>query len=232
MRLQVKAAKERRQEDNEEKQRQRRQGDDEEKRREKENERITAAKKYASACSSEDNIYNYSSQIDFKDFIYLLYMKILYYLPAFGNPAIDIKYEILNHNISYIYNQIKTPLDMCINFYTPSPQLITNIQNNNCINKLFVHEKKGVLTELFLTNPHHSHINKYDYILFIFDDIKIVNIDIMKMIEIKEKHNFEILSPKIIKSSHLFMRDLSEGVSVNNFLEVYLLLIVVKVCKS
>ena len=155
-------------------------------------------------------------------------MKILYYIPAFGNPNADIKYKILNHNISYIYDQIKKPFDICINFYTHSPDVIINIQKNPFINKLLVYEKKGVLTELFLTNPHNSLIKEYDYILFILDDVRIVNMDIMKMIEIKENNNFEILSPKIIKSTWSFMNNLSQGVSVNNFLEVYLLLLTPK----
>ena len=155
-------------------------------------------------------------------------MKILYYIPAFGNPDTDIKYEILNHNISYIYDQIKKPFDVCINFYTHSSDVITGIQKNQCINKLLVYEKKGVLTELFLTNPNNSLIKEYDYIFFILDDVKIINMDIMKMIEIKEHNNFEILSPKIIKSTHTFMNNLSQGVSVNNFLEVYLLLLTPK----
>ena len=152
-------------------------------------------------------------------------MKLLYYIPAFGNPNSNIKYEILNHNISYIYNQIKNKFDICINFYNLSPIVIFNIKKNSCINKLFVHEKKGVLTELFLTNPYNSHIKEYDYIFFIFDHVKIVNIDIMEMIKIKKKYNFQILSPKIIKSTHKYMNKISKGISINNFLEVYLLLL-------
>lgn len=155
-------------------------------------------------------------------------MKILYYIPAFGMNNIDVKHDILNHNISYIYNQIKAPFDLCINFYTPSPNVINSIKYNNCINKLFIYEKKGVLTELFLTNPNNTYVNEYDYIFFILDDVKITNIDIMKMIEIKKKYNFEILSPKIIKSTHRFMNHFTRGVSVNNFLEVYMLFLTPK----
>ena len=155
-------------------------------------------------------------------------MKILYYIPAYGNPNAMIKYKILNHNISYIYDQIKKPFDICINFYTHSPYVITSIQKNHCINKLLVYEKKGVLTELFLTNPYNSLIKEYDYIFFILDDVRIVNMDILKMIEIKENNNLEILSPKIMKSTHSFMNNLSQGVSVNNFLEIYLLLLTPK----
>ena len=44
------------------------------------------------------------------------------------------------------------------------------------------------------------------------------------MKEIKEKYNIEILSPKVLKSTHDFMNKHS-GLTINNFLEVYLLLL-------
>ena len=148
-------------------------------------------------------------------------MKLLYYIPAYGKPNLNIKFEILEHNINYISDQIEQSIDLCINFYSPSQEIIKNLKKNKKINKLYVYEKKGVLTELFLTNPNNSKIKDYDYILFILDDVKIININIRKMIEIKNNNKFEILSPKIIKSTHSFMNNFSEGISINNFLEVY-----------
>lgn len=152
-------------------------------------------------------------------------MKLLYYIPSFGEPNLKLKVSILEHNIEYIYNQNKEPIDICINLYTSSPETIRNLECNKYINKVFIYEKKGVLTELFLTNPNNSIVQEYDYILFIFDDIKIINIDIMKMIEIKKKYNFELLSPKILKATHRFMNLHNCGVSVNNCLELYFLLL-------
>lgn len=151
-------------------------------------------------------------------------MKLLYYIPSFGEPNLKVKVSILQHNIKYIYNQNKEPIDICINLYTSSPETIRNLECNKYINKLFVYEKKGVLTELFLTNPNNSIVKDYDYIFFIFDDIKIRNINIMKMIEIKKKYNFELLSPKILKATHRFMSLYDNGISINNFLEIYFLL--------
>ena len=92
------------------------------------------------------------------------------------------------------------------------------------INNFYIYEKKGVLTELFLTNPNNEHINCYDYIFFILDDVKILNVDIIKMIEVKKKYNIEIMSTKILKSSHKFMHTHND-LTINNFLEVYLLLL-------
>lgn len=152
-------------------------------------------------------------------------MKLLYYIAALGEPNLNIKCNILQHNIKYIYNYLKQSIDLCINFYTTSPEIIENLKKNKYINKIFIYEKKGVLTELFLTNPHNSIIKEYDYILFILDDVKIVNINIMEMIKIKKKNNLEMISPKVIKSSHSFMNLYSTGLSINNFLEVYFLLL-------
>lgn len=152
-------------------------------------------------------------------------MKLLYYIPGFGEPNLKLKVSILEHNIEYIYNQNKEPIDICINLYTSSSEIIRNLECNKYINKVFVYEKKGVLTELFLTNPNNSIVQEYDYILFIFDDIKIININIMKMIEIKKKYNFELLSPKILKATHRFMNLYNNGISINNCLEVYFILL-------
>ena len=152
-----------------------------------------------------------------------LKMNLLYYIPAFGDPDLEKKYEILLHNINYIYNNINQEFDVCINFYTICDDIKNNLQSLNFINKLHIYEKNGVLTELFLTNPFNKHISNYDYIIFGLDDVKIENIDIKNMIEIKNKYNIEILSPKILNSTHNFMNNHSD-LTINNFLEIYLLL--------
>ena len=85
-------------------------------------------------------------------------------------------------------------------------------------------KKKGILTELFLTNPNNIHISNYDYILFIMDDVKIIYMDILAMIDIKKQNNIDILSPKITHSTHAYMNE-NSGLIITNFLEVYLLLV-------
>ena len=80
------------------------------------------------------------------------------------------------------------------------------------------------MTELFLTNPYNNHIQNYDYIIFILDDVRILNIDLLDMIKIKKKHGIKLLSPKVIKSTHSFMNEY-ENLTINNFLEIYFLLL-------
>jgi hypothetical protein len=125
-------------------------------------------------------------------------MKLLYYIAAFGKPNIEEKYEILIHNLNYIYNNINQSFDVCINFYSICDNIKINLSSINYINKLYFYEKSGILTELFLTNPDNVYIELYDYIIFILDDVKILNIDLKNMIEIKEKYNIDILSPKVL----------------------------------
>ena len=131
-------------------------------------------------------------------------MKLLYYLPAFGNNNLEIKYNILIHNLYYIYNKINKPFDICINFYTISDDIKVKLKSLSFINELYIYEKEGgILTELFLTNPYNIYISNYDYVLFVLDDVKIMDLDLKNMIEIKEKYNIEILSPKILKSTNV-----------------------------
>ena len=155
-------------------------------------------------------------------------MKLLYYIASIGGPNLEVKINTLIHNINYIYNNINNKFDIIINCYEEDDMIIQNILNNikqlNIINETFVYKKKGVLTELFLTNPHNNILTNYDYILFILDDVKIINLNIPHVIELKELHNIEIVSPKIIKSSHAFM-NVYDNITINNFVEVYLLLL-------
>jgi len=151
-------------------------------------------------------------------------MKLLYYLPAFGKSNIDTKTNILIHNLEYIYYNTNEHFDVCVNFYTICEDVKEKVTALPFINNLYVYEKEGVLTELFLTSPNNGYIALYDYMLFVLDDVQLIDFDIKKMIEIKEKYNIEILSPKIINSTHSFMHE-NTGLTINNFLEVYLLLV-------
>jgi hypothetical protein len=151
-------------------------------------------------------------------------MKFLYYLAAFGADNVHIKYDILLHNLNYIYNNIKEKFSIVINFYTISNEIKAAIRQLNFIENTYFYEKVGILTELFLTNPYNNEIYNYDYILFTLDDVKIINIDILNMIEIKKKHKIQILSPKIINSTHPFMY-IYDNLTIHNFLEVYMLLL-------
>ena len=151
-------------------------------------------------------------------------MKLLYYIPAFGKNNLDVKYNILVHNLNYIYDNIKESFDISINFYTYCDEIKKNLRLLKFINNLYVYEKEGILTELFLTNPNNEKNSLYDYILFVLDDVKLIDINFKKMIKIKKKHKIEFLSIKILKSTHKFMNSY-DCLTINNFLEIYLLLL-------
>ena len=71
-------------------------------------------------------------------------MKLLYYLPAFGQPSIDIKYSILIDNLYYIYNLIHEPFDICINFYTVSDDIKLKIKALHFISQFYIYEKENM----------------------------------------------------------------------------------------
>mgnify|MGYP006129733083 CR=1 FL=1 len=154
-------------------------------------------------------------------------MKLLYYIPAFGNPHLDYKINILIDNLKYLYNNIRINFDILVNIYETDRTLIKKIKYavKQCkfINNKFYNVKKGILAELFLNCEFNKNIDNYDYILFAFDDVKIIHLDINDMIEIKNKYNIQILSTKILNASYGYMFNYDE-LTINNFLEIFLLL--------
>ena len=155
-------------------------------------------------------------------------MRLLYYIACIGKPDLDIKTEILISNLKYIYDDIQCRFDVCINCYETDEGTYTNLQGTvnglGFIDNCYVYVKKGVLTELFLTNPHNKIIDNYDYIMFIMDDVKIFDMKLREMIRIKERMNITAFSPKIINSTYTYMH-IHNDVTINNFLEIYLLLL-------
>lgn len=155
-------------------------------------------------------------------------MRLLYYIACIGNPDLDIKTEILISNLNYIYHDIQCKFDVCINLYETDAVAYTNLisilTRLDFINHYYVYAKRGVLTELFLTNPHNTLADNYDYIMFIMDDVKIFDMKLREMIRIKELLNISVISPKIINSTYKYMH-IHNDVTFNNFLEIYLLLL-------
>lgn len=149
-------------------------------------------------------------------------MKLLYYLIALGDPSLKEKHEILLSNLKTIYNNINQKFSININFYDDSEEIKESIKNLDFIENTYYYNQKGVLTELFLTNPNNKYIEEYDYVLLMLDDVYINEIDINHMIQVKNKYNIDILSPKIINGTHSFM-NCSDYLTINNSLEVYCL---------
>ena len=153
-------------------------------------------------------------------------MKLLYYIPSIGSPNLDIKLETINHNISYLYKQIETQIDIIINIYDEKDKIIENLEKNSNIGNINIYYKKGILAELFLTNMHNYKVKNYDYTIFCFDDVKIENINLNDMIYYKNKYNIQLLSPFIKKSTHKFMYEsLETQIHLTNFLEINFLLL-------
>ena len=156
-------------------------------------------------------------------------MKFLYYLACIGNPKFSFKLKLLESNLNYIYQNINTDFDIIVNLYSVdsgSFELIKEtLSKYKFIKNKYIYQKKGVLTELFLTNIHNNKLENYDYILFILDDVKIINLELKEMIKIKRKYEIKFISPKVLKSTHSWMRLREDDLTINNFLEIYCLLL-------
>jgi hypothetical protein len=155
-------------------------------------------------------------------------MKFLYYLACIGNPDLDDKMRILINNLRYIYDDIKCPFDICVNCYetdeTVYNHIFDKLRSLGFIENCYMHVKRGVLTEVFLTNEYNKLVDNYDYIMFIMDDVKIMDMNLLEMIRIKKLLNISVISPQIIGATYLYMYN-NTGITINNFLEIYLVLL-------
>ena len=150
-------------------------------------------------------------------------MKFLYYLAAIGEPNFKFKKDLLLENLKYIHGSLGENFDLCINCYHEDNNEMDIFKDISFLNTIFIHKKKGMLVELWKSNPYE--VTSYDYIFFMLDDIKILDLDIHKFISIKNKHSIEILSPKVIGATWSFMYAYDNNIALTNALEIYCLLL-------
>lgn len=152
-------------------------------------------------------------------------MKILYYLAGIGGPNYDVKINILVNNINSLYDEIKEPIDMIINMYEYNEDLIKLIKENKKIGESYINLRKGVLVELWKKNGFNNLVKKYDYVLFIYDDVKIKKYSVKENIEKLKRLKLDILSPLVEKATHPFMKiGRKEEIKIMNSLEIYFIL--------
>ena len=133
--------------------------------------------------------------------------ELIYYLAAFGTPNIDNKYNILRHNLNYIYDSINTHFDLFVNLYDNTDfEIFINKHEFPFLNNIIIHRKKGILCELWIDNPYHNVLSNYTHILFILDDVKIHKLDINSLINIKKQYQIEFLSPAVRKATWSYMK--------------------------
>tara|TARA_B100000963_G_scaffold361601_1_gene398038 strand:- start:1710 stop:2426 length:717 start_codon:yes stop_codon:yes gene_type:complete len=151
-------------------------------------------------------------------------MKFIYYLTCIGKPSLNKKLFILYKNLLYIKNNIQQNFSIVVNCYSDHQIINKFLSKFDFLDNIFIHYKEGILTEVWLTNPYNNKLNDYDYILYILDDVAITNININKLINIKNKYKLQLLSPKVKGSTFNYMNSYKE-LTINNAIEVYCLLL-------
>jgi hypothetical protein len=155
-------------------------------------------------------------------------MKLLYYLAAIGKPYFETKIDILTKNLFYIYKDINASFDIIINSYELNVDIshIINKTKFPFLNNIYIHYQTGHLIELWSNNPYHKCIAQYDYILFILDDVEIDNVNIHKLVEIKNTHNLNFISPRVENSTWDYMKlKVSNTLRITNRIEIFCLLL-------
>ena len=113
-------------------------------------------------------------------------LKICYYLAAIGDPYIEEKLNILEHNLYILSKNKDIVVDLAYNLYSfeNKEDNITTDRIKHLLNNIYSYKEKGILAELWLKNP--ITFENYDYIIFILDDVKLSdNFDIETIIQLK-----------------------------------------------
>lgn len=156
-------------------------------------------------------------------------MKFIYYLMCIGNPDLEKKLYILHKNLTYIHNNIRQKFSIVVNCYN-NKELIEKFLNKSrypFLDNIYIYHKKGILTEVWLTNPYNNILHQYDYILLMLDDVLIKNINISRMIDIKNKYKIQILSPRVIGATYKYMYSYNH-LTINNSVELFCFLLTAK----
>ena len=153
--------------------------------------------------------------------------KLLYYLAAFGSPNVDSKCNILTHNLNYIHDSINTTFDLFVNVYDDTMfETFINKHKFPFLNNITIYRKKGILSELWINNPHHNKLSNYEHILFILDDVKIHKLNLSSLINIKNQYNIEFLSPAVRKATWSYMKPQNtNSLLLTHRLEIFCLLL-------
>lgn len=153
--------------------------------------------------------------------------ELLYYLAPIGGPNYDDKLSILKQNLIYIHNNIDCNFDVAVNSYltkkTEQQKLVDLIKSLKFINKTYYNFKQGWLAEVFLDNPDNQSFAQYEYILFIVDDVKILNFPMYTSMALLDNFNADCMSPRVERASH--DKWFVPGINRCNRIEIYCLLI-------
>lgn len=151
----------------------------------------------------------------------------LYYLAAIGSPHLEKKTQILLDNLHCIFKQLQISFDIMINCYDDTNESVEKkLHTLPFLKNIYIHKKRGRLVELWKTNPHHIYLQKYQYILYILDDVKIEKINLLELVSIKRIHQIDFLSPKVIGSTWDYMNNQpSNTLAFANNIEIFCLLL-------
>jgi hypothetical protein len=153
--------------------------------------------------------------------------QFLYYLAAIGENNLDTKLDILKHNLFCLHYNLRSNFDIMLNCYDEDISKVEIfLQTIPFLNNIIIHKQKGRLVQLWKTNPYHHLITNYDYVLYILDDVKILNWNIFELIRIKNKYSISFLSPKVLGGTWDYMRNQKNNIlAFANRLELFCLLL-------
>jgi len=130
-------------------------------------------------------------------------MPSLYVLiTGFGIPFWDHKINILKHNLEMIHKYPWSKISITICQYSPFDdfQIPTELIDRYHLNIIY---ETGIVGEFMIKYATKEHLQDYDYVLNILDDVELIQFNWKKALEYIDQFDLDLLSPSMSSDSKI-----------------------------
>ena len=139
-------------------------------------------------------------------------MSLLIVVPGFGQPELEMKTNLLKHNLDIITKNFKNTINLRLFNYMYEPFNFTSKSVNFTYPGINVIEyvEKGLLGEKIYKYVKPESVTE-EYVLILLDDVKLTDeVNINTLLQYQHLYGIDIISPGVYNASHAYMEPLDK----------------------
>ena len=126
-------------------------------------------------------------------------MSLLVVIPGFGDPQLELKRDVLHHNLTLLRNTFEGSIHVMLFTYNDHA---VNIEFPNV--RITEHIEKGYLGEKLYKYVTPDLVK--EYIVLLLDDVRLSEtVHVQQLLDLRRKYSIDILSPTLTTKSYKFM---------------------------
>lgn len=126
-------------------------------------------------------------------------MRILVFISGFGNPHIEHKMKVLEHNLRLLDKT--RPDECCLDVWVAQYDdtvAIPEAYRGYVSGEFIVYHQKGFVGDFFLSIATPERVKGYEFLFCVLDDVLLQDtVNLAEMIQLKEDWNLNIVSPSL-----------------------------------